>query len=280
MGQNLTISDDIIVMEIVVCYTNDIMNHDGITRSSFNNVLTEVNEVKSNVKDLILPHAKTNKILVVFCNTYSSNNTSEKHRVCSLGESTLNDGLLIYNKFDENKYSKYLFIELTVKEFEEKMKESVSFDSENLVIFFAGHGTYSRINRFNPETNKNEKVPGTSFMLDDKSIPSYMVEEIINNGRFKHAVLIADCCHSAYIYGRSFINNNVLTIGACEEKDKSVQQSFNIKSHGLFTYYFCSYLFDDNVVNLKTLKERIDKKARIYGNKQKLIYNTECDIEL
>jgi len=248
-----------------------------------------INDLKDNVKFLVenkgneikkmneneLP--KCGKVVFIICNPYF--NTDYK-----LGNPVCNDCKMIAKLYKHHDYKCYCLFDGYKEDFIRYLKFFVSNEYEDLIIYYSGHGmeiekdiykfdydlnkfVYSNKNE-NSESEdeclifKNEKNEGINIIIDDE------LTYYINLNKSKHILVICDCCHCGTILDK--IPKNCCCISSCLDEEQSIQ----ISTGGIFTYYLVKY-FNYEIENLvKNIDMRIErfKQHPILSNNSKRQY--------
>ena len=188
----------------------------------------------------------------------------------SLGDGPMNDGvnmsLMLNQRYG---YQVYYLVNTRKTPFIQKLRHFLRYVTNELVIYYTGHGTYV------PDKNGDEDDGYDEAMvfidgniIDDdlfKTILDYKVET-------SKCVLISDCCHSGTIWdiqsGLHYCNklpNNVMSISAATDKQTAKQCYIEKLEQGIFTYNMNNIVkLDPNITPLQ-LKERLKNILKRYG---------------
>lgn len=204
----------------------------------------------------------TSRVALIICNTYDMDKKP-------LGRSVYNDATLAYDRLKMRDYEAYILHNITKDEFQTVLINALKQHLDTLVFYYIGHGIRT--------TLKDSLIEYSSFVCCDvpetNNIKNYLSSSSVHliireNNTCAKLVLIADCCHARSIFGVSNIHG-ISVATACNNNETSKQEEIlSIKpyrEHGLFTYYFWTYIDEcenDPVKLLTKIKPILKSKGQ------------------
>lgn len=196
------------------------------------------------------------RAVFICCNTYSNSSNP-------LGVGSINDAIIVARYLKENGFNVFYLINPLSSEFTKYLKSFIQKTAEYLVIYYTGHSA-----------SVDDKVDGTdikgeAFVFDDSYLfTDKLIDSIIHSGKppISKLCLISECCHSKPVFdfkeaelnGKK-IPPNVISFTTARTADNPIQSSAGGTDQGIFTFYFCKLLSQDDSMTPESLKSQIEQ---------------------
>ena len=193
---------------------------------------------------------------IIFCNSY-------ERTPHALGEPAKNDGVLAFEKLTEEGYSCLMFHDVKKKFITDTLKNLLSSDAERILVYYIGHG----VNTYTSDAKYEKSGADSAFYAMDGLVVDNELRNIINSSLKKNRQvrLISDCCHSGSMYDleeKDFREYNIISIGACGDRQTAKQDYICRRGNGVFSYYFWKYYTKD--ITLSELLSKVNEKLQSY----------------
>lgn len=235
--------------------------------SSKDSALKQMSEIGCDVATVPIEQFTQPITRVCFCclNTY----TSESKQ---LGVGPLNDGITVGANHRLMGYFVYYLHNPKAKVFLKYLKMFLRLTSENLTVYYSGHGSQVR------DTSGDEDDGYDEVMVFDDDI---LVDDVLAKALRECAnptckyLLLTDCCRSGTIWdipkdvkeAQKKFSASIVSISAARDSQTSKQTSGlgNIRSmQGLFTFHFCQTVREDRSLTPNQVVPRVGKELHRY----------------
>jgi hypothetical protein len=211
------------------------------THSTVEEGLNQLDEIGIDLEDLSAADftKPITRVLFACINTYIK-------PVYLLGVGPLNDGITCASFHRYYNYFVYYLHNPRPEEFIKWLKIFLDITTENLTVYYAGHGSQIKDKSGDEESGYDQvMVFDTGYIIDDDLA---VILQTHTKGKAK-VTLINDCCHSGTILdipkdilkAEKEFPANIMQISSAADSQTAKQMSGlgNVKSiQGLFTYYF------------------------------------------
>jgi glycosylphosphatidylinositol transamidase (GPIT) subunit GPI8 len=139
-------------------------------------------------------------------------------------------------------YNQRLYKDITKTNFIKVLKTYLSYEYDDLVIYFNGHGSQVKSSdNSSEEDGKDEvlifkKTPSPNATQEIRTMKDYELTELISKNKCKHILMIFDCCHSNTLIDSDDIPSNVSCLYSCKESEVSFQT---------VSVFFIKFLFEN-----------------------------------
>lgn len=222
----------------------------------------QLNSIKSTSIDVIkeIVDDIPERLAVIYCNSYDNSRMA-------LGDCAKNDGIMAYEELSARGYKVYLFHDLKRSAFIESFKNALSIPTEQLVMYYIGHGTHVRDTNGDEDDGRDEAfVFSDGVVIDD-----YTKDLIEKNIKSKSLTVLCDCCHSGTIIDHINSSASVICVSACKDSQTAKQDWIERKGNGIFTHYFWKYI---GKCTTQELIQKMSLKLRRYEQTMTIAFGT------
>ena len=235
--------------------------------STKESALKQMNEIGCDVSTIRIEEFTQPITRVCFCclNTY----TSESKQ---LGVGPLNDGITVGACHRLMGYFVYYLHNPKSKVFLKYLKMFLSITSENLTVYYSGHGSQVRDTSGDEDDGYDEVMVFEDDCLLDDVLAKTLRECTNKTCRY---LLLNDCCRSGTIWdipkdvkeAKKKFPASIVSISAARDSQTSKQTSGlgNVRSmQGLFTFHFCQAIREDRSLTPNQVGPSVGKQLQRY----------------
>lgn len=182
-----------------------------------------------------IPTGDLDKICFILINDYDDEDGNK------LGVGPLNDGYLVGLKHHRLGYKIFYLYNPSSNEFENLLPFFMKNTEDQLTVFYSG-----RVDDQN----------GIQFCNHDTLSKSEISEIVLkNNTGSNKVVFVSDCLGGGSVFA---INGGYNMVSFFVNKSGSSESKENIRSQGIFTYYFCKFIYECPHISPNRLIERMN----------------------